>query len=202
MMNIFDLNASKRLIDLFNNQDQKTLLTYLNWLQINMRIDWIHGVIFEYDSKIDIIYVSNRGSLIYIYIRKVGGVFKFYEDNEFETFKDFENFIKINRYIILSKYENIQNVYNLSFERIISIINFPPYCITSLYLQHVSDILAEYLDIKNKLDTITDTYYVFRSNMTQSNNNLIKMCQQKEDEKKSLNKMINDTKELLKIKSI
>lgn len=68
MMNIFDLNASKRLVDLFNNQDQKTLLTYLNWLQINMRIDWIHGVIFEYDSKIDIIYVSNRGSLIYIYI--------------------------------------------------------------------------------------------------------------------------------------
>ena len=76
MMNIFDLNASKRLVDLFNNQDQKTLLTYLNWLQINMRIDWIHGVIFEYDSKIDIIYVSNRGSLIYIYIRKVGGNFK------------------------------------------------------------------------------------------------------------------------------
>ncbi len=202
MMNIFNLNATKRLVDLFNNQDQNTLLTYLNWLQINMRIDWIHGVIFEYDSKIDLIYVSNRGSLLYMYLQKVGGNFKFYEDNKFENFKDFENFIKINRYIILSKYEGVQNVYNLSFERIISIINFPPYSITSLYLQHVSDILAEYLDTKNKLDTITDTYYVFRSNMTQNNNNLIKMCQQKEDEKKALNKMISDTKELLKIKSI
>jgi len=167
-----------------------------------MRIDWIHGVIFEYDSKIDLIYVSNRGSLLYMYLQKIGGNFKFYEDNQFETFKDFENFIKINRYIILSKYEGVQNVYNLSFERIVSVINFPPYSITSLYLQHVSDILAEYLDTKNKLDTITDTYYVFRTNMTQNNNNLIKMCQQKEDEKKVLNKMISDTKELLKTKTI
>jgi hypothetical protein len=203
-MNIFNLNATKRLIDIFNynNQEQNTLLSCLTWLQTIMKIDWIHGVLLEYDTRLDLVYLSNRGSLLYIYFQKFGGVYKLYEDNVFETFKDFDNFIKINRYILFSKYEGIQNVASLDREKIISIINFFPEKITSFYLQNICDIIVEYLDTKNKLETITDTYYVFRNNMTQSNNNLLRMCSQKEDEKKALTKMINETKELLKIKSI
>jgi hypothetical protein len=167
-----------------------------------MKIDWIYGSYTEQGNKVSLIYASSKGSLLYIYVIKESGIYRVYEATEFQSYKDFEYYIKSNKYIIISKYEGVQNVYSLEFEKILSIIDYPPDNITSNYLQHMSDIIVEYLDTKNKLDTITDTYYVFRINMTNSNNNLIKMCQQKEEEKKALNKMISDTKELLKIKSI
>lgn len=203
-MNIFDFDATKRLIDIFYSKkyNQNSLLSCLTWLQTSMKIDWIHGVLLEYDNKLDLLYISNRGSLIYIYFQKFGGTLKLYEDKIFQSYDDFQKFVTINKYLLKSKYEGIQNVYSLDREKIISIIDFSPSNISSSYLQNTVDIIAEYLDTKNKLNTVTETYYVFRNNMTQSNNNLLRMCSQKEEEKKALSKMISDTKELLKIKSI
>jgi len=198
-MNIFELNATKLFIQ---KTQSKCILPFLNWIQCDMKIDWIYGVYTESGNKVSLIYASSKGSLLYIYVIKESGIYRVYEATEFQSYKDFEYYIKTNKYIIISKYEGVQNVYSLEVEKILSIIDYPPDNITSNYLQHTSDIIVEYLDTKNKLDTITDTYYVFRMNMTNSNNNLIKMCQQKEEEKKALNKMISDTKELLKIKSI
>jgi hypothetical protein len=114
-----------------------------------------------------------------------------------DTNKAAEFYFKTNQNLVVSKYEKVANTYVLFSDKIIQIIDHLPSVITKEYIRHVHTVLEEFLDLQNKLKFTREMYYSNRAIMTQSQTNLIKLIRQRDEERKTLSKIIKDTGDII-----
>jgi hypothetical protein len=206
-MSIFYLSTSNHILNSstdYNNNIQVSLITpFYNWIS-KLGYNWIYSTIICDDKRYTQICLSDKGSICCIYIDKLddNDVYYPFGLKDYSSFnndvnKAAEFFFKNNQNLVSSKYEKVANTYLLFSDKIIQIIDYLPSTITKEYIRHVHMVLEEFLDLQNKLKFTREMYYSNRAIMTQSQTNLIKMIRQRDEERKTLSKIIKDTDEII-----
>lgn len=211
-MSIFYLSTSNHILNAstdYNSNIQVSLITpFYNWIS-KLGYNWIYSAIICDDKRYTQICLSDKGSVCCIYIDKLDDNDVYYPfglkdysnfNNDVNKAADF--FFKNNQNLVSSKYEKVANTYVLFSDKIIQIIDYLPSTVTKEYIRHVHMILEEFLDLQNKLKFTREMYYSNRSIMTQSQTNLIKMIRQRDEERKTLSKIIKDTEEIINLNII
>jgi len=205
-MSIFYLDTSKHIINAstdFKNTHLSLITPFYNWLNA-LGYNWIYSTVIYDDKRYSQVCISDKGSVCCIHIDNVDGdgIYYPFGIKDYSKFNDDVNKaaefnFKNNQNMLSSKYEKIANTYVLYADKVVQIINYLPSIITPDYIRNVFTILEEYLDVHNKLKFTREIHYNHRTIMTQSQTNLIKLIKQKDEEKKTLSKIIKETGDII-----
>lgn len=207
-MSIFYLESSKRMIELCCTRldkdgnkmlNESLIIPYYNRITFHFNYNWVFGSIFINKDSYYQLCISDKGSLLYIYtVNTYENNFTnilIYGKSDISLFTEnntdmFCSFLKQQCYIQISKYETINDVYTLFNDKILTMIYYPHYSITTYYLYNIKMILEEYLDLQNKLKRERDNNCIVKHKLTDNNTILLKKLKQKDEEIKSLNSKI------------
>jgi hypothetical protein len=205
-MSIFYLDTSKHIINAstdFKNTHLSLITPFYNWLNA-LGYNWIYSTVIYDNKRYSQVCISDKGGVCCIHIDNVDedGIYYPFGLKDYSKFNDNVNKaaefnFKTNQNLLSSKYEKIANTYVLYSDKVVQIINYLPSVITPDYIRNVFTILEEYLDVHNKLKFTREIYYNHRTIMTQSQTNLIKLIKQKDEEKKTLSKIIKETGDII-----
>lgn len=205
-MSIFYLDTSTHIVNVstdYKNSHISLITPFYNWIT-SFGYNWIYSTLICDVKRYTQICISDKGSVCCVYVDNVDndGIYypfglKNYLDFNNDVNKAAEFYFKTNQYLLISKYEKIFNVYILFSDKIIRIIDYLPNNISQDYIRNIYNILEEYLDVNNKLRSTTEIYYNHRAIMSQSQCNLIKLIKQKDEERKTLSKIVKDTGDII-----
>jgi len=205
-MSIFYLDTSKHILNASTDyhKSQLSLITpFYNWIT-NLGYNFIYITLIFDDKRYTQVCLSDKGSVCYIHIDNLdnNGIYYPFGIKDYSNFNNDANkaaefYFKTNQNLVVSKYEKVANTYVLLSDKIIQIIDHLPSNVTKEYIRHVYTVLEEFLDLQNKLKFTREMYYSNRAIMTQSQTNLIKLIRQRDEERKTLSKIIKDTGDII-----